>query len=154
MKTLALSLLVLLAPRDGRDRLVLEKGDSICLVGNTLADRMRHTGWLETLLQSRFPDLELRIRNLGFSGDEVVTRIRSQGFGSPDQHLTQNKADVVFAFFGYNESFAGEEGLPKFKDELAAWLKHLSAQKYNGKGAPRVVLFSPIAHENLKDPNL
>ncbi len=28
------------------------------------------------------------------------------------------------------------------------------AQKYNGKGAPRIVLFSPIAHQDLKDPNL
>src|SRR5688572_9309041 len=125
MKSLALVLL-LAAPQDGRPRLVLEKGDSVCLVGNTLADRMQHTGWLETLLQSRYPDLELRIRNLGFSGDEVTQRIRSSGFGSPDQHLTQNKADVIFAFFGYNESFAGEAGLPKFKDELAGWLKHLA----------------------------
>lgn len=147
------AVLALAAPQEG-PRLRLEKGDSICLVGNTLADRMQHTGWLETLLQARFPDHELRIRNLGFSGDEVVTRLRSSGFGSPDQHLTREKADVVFAFFGYNESFAGEEGLPKFKAELAAYLKHLAGQKYNGKGAPRVAVLSPIAHEDLKDPNL
>ena len=53
------------------------------------------------------------------------------------------KADVLFAFFGYNESFAGEAGLPKFKDDLAAFIKHTLAQKYNGKSAPRLVLFSP-----------
>src|SRR5205085_526087 len=28
------------------------------------------------------------------------------------------------------------------------------AQKYNGKSAPRLVLFSPIAHEDLRDRNL
>ena len=68
--------------------------------------------------------------------------------------LTNTKADVIFAFFGYNESFAGEAGLPKFKQDLDGWLKHTLAQKYNGKSAPRLVLFSPIAHENLNDPNL
>ena len=31
------------------------KGDHISLIGNTLADRMQHDGWLETMLQSRFP---------------------------------------------------------------------------------------------------
>ena len=28
------------------------------------------------------------------------------------------------------------------------------AQKYNGQGPPRLVLFSPIAHEDLKDRSL
>src|SRR5207244_9580853 len=31
---------------------------------------------------------------------------------------------------------------------------HTLAQKYNGKSAPRLVLFSPIAHEDLHDRNL
>ncbi len=61
---------------------------------------------------------------------------------------------MVFAFFGYNESFAGEAGLPKFKMDLEEFIKHTLAQKYNGKTAPRLVLFSPIAHEDLKNPNL
>jgi len=47
----------------------LEKGDHLSILGNTLADRMQHDGWLETLLQSRFPDHDLVIRALGFSGD-------------------------------------------------------------------------------------
>src|SRR6185295_5227711 len=68
--------------------------------------------------------------------------------------LTNTKADVIFAFFGYNESFAGEAGLPKFKQDLDSWIKHTLAQKYNGKSAPRVALFSPIAHEDLGDRNL
>ena len=35
---------------------------------------MQHDGWLETMLHSRFPKLELVIRNLGFSGDELTLR--------------------------------------------------------------------------------
>ncbi len=154
-------------------------GDHICIIGNTLADRMQHDGWLETLLQHRFPKHHLVVRNLGFSGDELTLRLRSKSFGTPDEWLAgkapvpepgklvthhgvrenrfetaNTKADVVFAFFGYNESFAGQAGLAKFKGDLDAFIKHTLGQKYNGKSAPRLVLFSPIAHENLHDRNL
>src|SRR5262245_9920275 len=135
-------------------RLELQPGDHICVIGNTLADRMQHDGWLETLLHARFPKHQLTYRDLGFSGDELTLRLRSADFGSPDQWLTKCQADVVFAFFGYNESFAGPAGLDKFKKDLADFVKHTLAQKYNGKSAPRLVLCSPIAHENLNSPNL
>src|SRR6516165_758717 len=132
----------------------LQPGDHISIIGNTLADRMQHDGWLETLLHARFPGHRLTIRNLGFSGDELTLRLRSAGFGSPDQWLTATRTDVLFAFFGYNESFAGEKGLAKFKSDLDDFVKRTLSRKYNGKGAPRLVLFSPIAHENLHDRNL
>src|SRR5262249_55975284 len=45
--------------------LTFGKGTHICIVGNTLADRMQHDGWLETYLQNRFPNENLVIRNLG-----------------------------------------------------------------------------------------
>ncbi len=135
-------------------RLELQKGNHIAIVGNTLADRMQHFGHLEALAQSRFPRHELVFRNLGFSGDELTLRLRSAGFGSPDDHLNAVKADVVLAFFGYNESFAGAAGLEKFKNDLAEFIKHTLAQKYNGKSAPKLVVFSPIAHEDLGDRNL
>jgi putative heme-binding domain-containing protein len=115
---------------------------------------MQHDGWLETYFHSRFPQHDLRFRNLGFSGDELTTRLRSEGFGSPDEWLTFHKTDLVLAFFGYNESFAGKEGLDRFKKDLDGFIKHTLAQKYNGKSAPRLVLFSPIAHEDLHDRNL
>src|SRR5262249_58453774 len=105
-------------------------------------------------------------------------RLRSADFGSADQWLSGSapvpkpdqiadksvvnpnrfdkvgtKADVIFAFFGYNESWAGEAGLPKFKQDLESFIKHTRAQKYNAKSAPRLGLFSPIALENHKSPN-
>jgi putative heme-binding domain-containing protein len=134
--------------------LKVSAGDHICLVGNTLAERMQHHGWLETLLHSRFADERLVVRNLGFSGDEITLRLRSANFGSPDEHLTRLKADTVFLFFGYNESFAGDGGLEKFKTDLRGMIEQMRSQKYNGRSAPQLVLFSPIAHENLRDPNL
>ncbi len=144
----------LAAAPPARPLLELKPGDHVAIVGNTLADRMQHFGNLETLLFDRFARHDLMVRNLGFSGDELTLRLRSAGFGTPDEHLTRVKADVVLAFFGYNESFAGPEGLPKFKQELAEFIKHTLSQKYNGSSAPRLVIFSPIAHENLDNPNL
>jgi putative heme-binding domain-containing protein len=135
-------------------KLALQKGDHISLIGNTLADRMQHDGHLETLLQSRFPEHQLSVRNLGFSGDELTLRLRSQGFGSPEEWLTKTQTSVVLAFFGYNESFGGEAGLPKFKQDLEAFLQKTKSAKYDGKQPPRIVLFSPIAHEDLKNRNL
>ncbi len=134
--------------------LALKPGDTVCYVGNGLADRMQHDGYLETLIQSYFPKHQLVFRNLGYTGDEVTLRLRSKGFGSPDEHLTRCRATVVFAFFGYNESFQGKEGLDKFIKDLADFVQHTQGQKYDGKTPCRVVLFSPIAHEDLGDPNL
>jgi putative heme-binding domain-containing protein len=132
----------------------LRPGDRISIIGNTLAERMQHDGWLETYIHSRFPKHDLVFRNLGFSGDELTLRLRSQDFGSPDQWLTRNQTDVIFAFFGHGESFAGARGLDKFKSDLDAFIKDSLKKKYNGQTPPRLVLFSPIAHENLNDRNL
>jgi len=134
--------------------LQLKPGDNICYIGNTLADRMQHHAWLETYLSAMHPKHELTFRNLGFAGDEVKTRPRSDNFGSPDQWLTKAEADVVFCFFGYNEALRGEPGLPGFKNDLAQMIDGMLGQKYNGKSAPRLVVFSPIAHENLNSPHL
>ncbi len=134
--------------------LTLKKGDHISFIGGSLGERMQHDGYLEALVQNRFPDQELVFRDLAFSGDELVMRNRSEGFGSPDEWLQKTQTDVVFAFFGFNESFAGEAGLPKFRQDLEGFIQHTLSQKYNGSAPPRLVLFSPIAHEDLNDRNL
>src|SRR5260221_4367432 len=77
------------AAAQGAPTLELKKGDHICLIGNTLAERMQHEGWLETLIHVRFPKHELVFRNLGYSGDEIELdrRLRSMSFGSPDEWM-------------------------------------------------------------------
>ena len=132
----------------------LHENDVICEIGNGLADRMQHDGWVETLIQSKLPEKKLVFRNLAFTGDTVTSRPRQEGFASPEDYLKLCKADVIFAYFGYNESFAGEGGVAKFKSDLGAMIDKYRGIQFNGKSAPRIVLFSPIAHENLKSPNL
>ncbi|MBI3850478.1 MAG: HEAT repeat domain-containing protein [Verrucomicrobia bacterium] len=151
---LSLSIATLLPDSAAAAPLELKKGDHICLIGNALADRMQHDAWLETLIYAKFPKQDLVFRNLASSGDEVTTWHRSENFGSRDEWLTKTKADVIFAFFGFNESFKGEAGLDKFKQNLDKFLKDTKAKDFSGKGAPRIVLFSPISNEKLSDPNL
>lgn len=134
--------------------LKLKQNDSIAIIGNTYADRMQHYPWLETYTQAMHPELNLQFRNLGFSGDEITTRPRSANFGSADEWLAKTKADVVFCFFGYNEALRGEAGLESFRTDLAKLIDQMRTQKYNGKTAPQLVVFSPIAHENLHSPHL
>jgi len=142
------------SPVSGQQQLELRKGDRIAVIGNTLADRLQHFGHLEAMLQYRFPEHNLVVRDLGFSGDTLTERPRSDNFGSPDEWLTRVQADVVFAFFGYNESYAGEAGLPQFRKDLEAFIDHTLSQKYNGESAPRLVLCAPTAFEDLKWPHL
>jgi azurin/lysophospholipase L1-like esterase len=130
------------------------EGDRICLIGNSLAERMQHHGWLETLLQSQLPNKNLVVRNLGFPGDQVDKRPRSKGFMSHGDYLEHCQANVIFAMFGYNEAFRGPEGIEKFTSNLNELIEEYRKLRPNGTNAPRFVLFSPIAHENLNDPNL
>ena len=129
--------------------ITLNPGERIAIVGNTLADRMQHHNHLETLITQKFPQHNLSFRNLSAAGDEVVTRARSKDFGTPDEWLAKVQPSVVFIFLGYNESFAGPEGLPKFKQDLEAYVNNVRTKTYNSVAPPRLVLFSPIANEQL-----
>ena len=129
--------------------LKLGKGDRICFIGNLLLDGERRYGHLETLIHQHHPKHELTVRNLAWPADEIDLMPRPDNFGDLDQHLTYFKADVIIAAYGYNESFAGEEGLPAFKERLDKFLTNLKSKAYNGKVAPRVVLVSPTASEAM-----
>jgi|GEM_PF-2178960 len=89
--------------------LKLNKGDKVVYIGNTLFDRAGRYGQFEAMVQHAFADRELRFRNLAWSADEVDLMPRPDNFGDVHQHLHVQEADVIFAAFGYNESFAGPE---------------------------------------------
>ena len=133
----------------GSAPLELRRGDRVILLGNTLAERMQHFNHFETLLMTRFADLRLAVRNLGWSADTITLQPRPLNFGTTPTHLYRQKADVILAFFGLNESFLGEAGLAAFEADLETFLRSHLAAKYNGTSPVRVALVSPIAHERL-----
>mgnify|MGYP006420525199 FL=1 len=151
MKSLLTSVCILGATASV-DALDVKKGEHIVLLGNTLAERMQHHGWLETYAQLAMPEKALVFRNHGFSGDKVDKRPRNRGFINPHDYLTISKADVILSFFGANEAWDKNPG--SYKGILSKWVDETKGKQYNGKSAPRIVLFSPIAHENLESPNL
>ncbi|HRQ89310.1 MAG TPA: hypothetical protein PLA50_10960, partial [Bacteroidia bacterium] len=140
------------------------KGERVVFLGNGLAERDLYYGHLETELQLRFPESELLVRNMGRPGDTPGFRPHPSRtsqwafpgaeqfhpdkkihngkgfFSTPDQWLTHLKADTIVAFFGYNESFDGAEGVANFQAELDAFVRHTLSNAYNGKEAPRLVL--------------
>ncbi|MEO6807960.1 MAG: PVC-type heme-binding CxxCH protein [Isosphaeraceae bacterium] len=154
LAVLALSAATTGASADDSPPLELHKGDRIILIGNTLAERMQYFGHFETLLHSRFPDLDLVFHNLGWSADELTLRPRSKDFDDHGHRLQDEKPDVLIAAFGFNESFAGKAGLDKFKADLDQFIKESTTTKYNGDHAPKLVLLSPIAQENLDNPHI
>jgi mono/diheme cytochrome c family protein/glucose/arabinose dehydrogenase/lysophospholipase L1-like esterase len=152
----------------------LRKDSHIVLIGNNLGARMMNFGYFETEMHLRYPDSLIFIRNICDGGNtpgfrphaarvspwafpgaekfqtELSHYSDSQGhFETEDQWLTRLQADIIIAFFGYNESFQGKEGLQNFKGELDAFIQHSLNQKYNGETAPQLVIVSPIAFEDL-----
>lgn len=155
--------------------LSVKKGENLVIIGNGLGERMIYFPYFETQLQQRYADKNLIVRNISHPGDTPGFRPHPSretqwafpgaeafhphhqihtGIGHypyPDEWLTMLEADTILAFFGYNESFDGIEHADRFYYELDAFVKHTLAQKYNGKSAPRLVLVSPTAYEDLSD---
>lgn len=156
--------------------LEVEQQATIALVGNNLCARMMDYGHFETNLHLRYPDQQLRVRNLCDAGntpgfrphpgrpspwafpgaesfyDELARESGSVGhFETPDEWLMRLQADIVIGFFGYNESFRGAERLDTYKAELEAFIDHTRMKRYNGEHPPNVVLVSPTAFEDRSD---
>lgn len=137
---------------------------------------MMNFGHFETGMHLRYPDSLLYIRNMCDGGNtpgfrphsgrpspwafpgaekfqtELARNSDSQGFyETPDQWIARHKADIILAFFGFNESFQGKQGLENYKAELDAFIKHTLSQKYNGITPPQLAIVSPIAFEDLSD---
>ena len=152
------------------------KGESIVFLGNTLAARMEHFNFFETALHQQFADKQITFRNMGFPGHtpayrpeagsddpwafpgaqkfrpEIKAHLGIGHYPSPDEWLTIVKANTIVAFFGFNESFDGPEGVSNFRAELSAFVDHTLSRSYQrGERPPRLVLATPIAMEQHGD---
>jgi azurin len=130
--------------------LELSKGDHVIFIGNTLFDRGAQFPYFEAMLHKGHAGLGLVVRTLAWAADEVDLMPRPENFGTLNQHLAAQKADVIFAAFGFNESFGGVEKLPEFRLRLKALVQELKTHAYNGEAGPRIVLVSPTPNEDVK----
>ena len=131
-----------------------QPNDVVAVYGNGLADRMQHAPWVETVLQSQLKGKQVSFRNMSFAGDMVNKRPRNKGFTNDAEYLQHVGPNVVFAFYGYNESFGGPDKADAYRGELVKLVERYTAlRKEKGKEI-RFVLFSPIAYENKGNRHL
>jgi len=150
---------VLLAGLAGQTALSAEpfefkKNDVVAVYGNGLADRMQHDPWVETVLQSQLKGMNVRFRNMSFSGDMVNKKPRNKGFTNDTEYLQHVAPDVVFVMYGYNESWAGRDGADAYRGELLKLIERYTALRREKGKDVRFVLFSPIAYQNTGNRHL
>ena len=133
-------------------KFTLNEGDRVAFVGNTFTERDQYSGYLETLLTARYFDRNVIFRNFGWSGDNVWGEARNEfgknpdGFKALEKQIVEYKPTVIFVAYGMSESFEGPGGVSAFVQQYNVMLDML------GKGGVRLILVSPIKHENLGAP--
>jgi len=127
-------------------------GDWLVLLGSAFIERMQTSGYFELELISAFPDKNITVRNLGWSGDTVwgdaraVFGTRADGFKRliSDVHLCD--PTVILVCYGENEAYAGDAGLDDFRAGYSTLLDALE------KTGARIVVATPRKHENVGKP--
>jgi hypothetical protein len=150
-------------PAPAGQRHPFQNGDRVVFLGDAFAEREAMFGYIETVLQTRLPELKLTFRNLGYSADTVAVHLadiakgdieynhdsnRALNFGTMPKHLKDAQADVIVMCFGMTDSFAGPAGVEKFAKDLQELIDFHKGQTYNGKSPPRFIIIGPICFEN------
>ncbi|TWT65150.1 PVC-type heme-binding CxxCH protein [Allorhodopirellula solitaria] len=150
----ALSVALVASTATAADPFDFQNNDTVAIYGNGLADRMQHDPWVETVLQSHLQGLDVSFRNMSFSGDLVNKKPRNKGFTNDAEYLQHVAPDVVFLFYGYNESYGGAEKADAYRSELVKLVQRYRQLRKEAGVDARFVLFSPIAFEDTGDRNL
>ncbi|MBI4661796.1 MAG: hypothetical protein HY735_23485 [Verrucomicrobia bacterium] len=134
-------------------------GDRVVLLGDALIEREQLYGYVETRLLARYPKRKIVFRNLGWSADNPAGQSRvSFDWHKPEEEWTEQllaqiaavKPTVAILGYGMASSFDGEEGLGKFKADLAKLIERI--QRLSREKPIRFVLLGPIRHEELPAP--
>ncbi|MFT5469612.1 MAG: lysophospholipase L1-like esterase, partial [Verrucomicrobiales bacterium] len=154
-----LTILILLAlaaattAQEGQIDFELHDGDRVVFLGNSFFERALDYGVIETSLALHWPQRKITFRNLGWDGDTVFGHSRTGGrrrsvFGDPEEGFQRMieqvhslKSSVVFLAYGFNESFAGEDGLDAFRQGVTRLLGEISSDK------TRIVILTPTPME-------
>lgn len=135
-----------------QERLDIDAGAGVLVIGNTFAERVAQSGYLDLAIHASHPDGRLRVRQVPWSADSVSARPREVNVPTNEHHLDALDPDVVFMCYGMVESFEGLEGLEGFSRDLRGYVEDVATRGRNGAEPRTVVLVSPIAHEDLGAP--
>lgn len=124
---------------------LLKPNDTLALVGGTFIERMQSTSALEGQLYCRQPNWNLRVRNLGWSGDDVHGFARKvfdtnpqRGFERLLNDLKIAKPTVVLVAYGFAEASNGPAATDAFEPGLRKLVESLRGMN------TRVILMKPF----------
>lgn len=135
----------------------LEKNETVVLLGDTFFERDYRAGHLETAFTLATAGKNIRVRNLGWSGDTPRCESRSyfgppaEGFERLRKQLAEIKPTTVICCYGAVDAFQGEAGVAPF---ITAYDKLLEMIKITC-GA-KVVLMTPpaVSRDATRFPSL
>lgn len=127
--------------------------DRLAIVGGTLIERMRNDASLEYELQTRKPDWNLRLRNLGWSGDDTYAFARKLFDPNPEKGFQRLQFDldlaaptVVLIAYGFAEASNGADAVARMEPGLTRLVESI-LQKQR-----RVILMHPFALPGILTP--
>ncbi|MCA9260477.1 MAG: SGNH/GDSL hydrolase family protein [Planctomycetales bacterium] len=85
------------APQPGP--LIFEKGDRLAICGDSITEQRRYSQIIETYLTACTPQLEITVRQYGWSGEKTDGFLRRM-----EQDCLRFKPDVATLFYGMNDS--------------------------------------------------
>ncbi|MCG8602593.1 MAG: GDSL-type esterase/lipase family protein [Verrucomicrobiales bacterium] len=135
------------APVFQEGRFQPEAGETITFLGGNNVFDLQRTAQLETAIYLAWPDLHLKIRNLGWQGDTVYHQARPRFFytktGDPQPGSTPDIRErttpgITFFLFGKMESLDHDAEIEKFGIAYRALL-----DEFQNRVTKRIVLVAP-----------
>ena len=134
------------------ENFLLQDGERVLLLGNTLVEREQEYGDWELQLGLAGGDRQITFRNLGWSGDTVWTESRglfdppAAGYQRTLELVNELKPTTIFLGYGTVESFRGPQGLADFQAQYQRLRQDLL------KTDARIIHLSPVLMEEATFP--
>jgi len=132
---------------------VLAANDRLALVGGTVIERMRNDSSLEYEMQIRKPQWKLRLRNLGWSGDDTFGFARKLFDPNPEKGFQRLMFDLdlaaptaVLLAYGFAEASNGAEAVARMEPGLTRLVESLLQRQR------RVILMRPFPLPGILTP--
>lgn len=135
------------------DQPLLGPNDRLAILGGTLIERMRSDASLEYELQTRQPQWQLRLRNLGWSGDDTYAFARKLFDPNPEKGFQRLQFDldlaaptVVLIAYGFAEASNGADAVARMEPGLTRLIESMQQKQR------KVILMHPFALPGILTP--